>query len=153
MHQEHCGVCVETYKDEVQRGKRCAFATPPLFFDPRDGIFHERPRAGRSAPVVMVANSKKGFYVRVAGVLQEYFRDSYEGWWIRSYHHGYRTNIPCEASERYRNCPRGVEINTRSLESALASVGANESQQGRPAEPPRPPDDSPQLGTVPAAKK
>jgi hypothetical protein len=111
------------YRDDVQCGKRCSAVTPPLYFDPLDKIFHEIFRPGRNAaPVQFIYNSKKGFYVINDGVVNEYFRDSYEGWWIRSYYGGSKGNFPCSASERYKQCLIGLRLNTAAYEAALRAA-------------------------------
>jgi hypothetical protein len=38
---------------------------------------------------------KERFYVKDNGVINEYFYDSYEGWYIRSYYNGFKYNYGC----------------------------------------------------------
>jgi hypothetical protein len=44
--------------------------------------------------------------------LNEYFFDSYEGWYIESKHHGPRLNYTSESAARFRQCDVGIELNT-----------------------------------------
>ena len=44
--------------------------------------------------------------------LNEFFYDSYEGWYIQSRHHGNRINMTSESAARYRQCDQGIQLNT-----------------------------------------
>lgn len=116
----HCSECKRTYKDEVLFGKRCLEAVE-VFYDPKDKIFHRQHKEGRRQSF-FIQNTKKGFYVREQGVISEYFYDSYEGWYIRSYYNGFKYNYGCEASAKYKQCDWALDANTRNYELAVGTV-------------------------------
>ena len=92
-----------------------------LFYDRLDRIFHLKEKLGR-VRCSMIQNGKKGFYVKNGDALNEYFYDSYEGWYIQSYHHGFKYNYTSEASSKYRNCDYGVQLNTQSYQRVLEQI-------------------------------
>lgn len=57
-------------------------------------------------------------------MLQEYFYDSYEGWYIRSYFHGFRVNYTSESSSKYRQCDMGLELNTQRFNRVMEEIKA-----------------------------
>jgi hypothetical protein len=61
---------------------------------------------------MMIQNTKKGFYIRQGEAILEYFFDSYEGWYIQSFHHGYKHQYTCESSTKYKQCDYGLQLNT-----------------------------------------
>ena len=109
---EHVGKCQLSYKDHVGQlyGKRC-LNTVPLYYDPKDKIFHCHEKEGR-LPCMMIQNTKKRFYVRLGEAILEYFYDSYEGWYIQSFHHGHSHQYTCEASLKYKQCDHGLQLNS-----------------------------------------
>lgn len=62
----------------------------------------------------MIQNTKKSFYVKNGEALNEFFYDSYEGWYIQSYFHGFKYNYTSESSSKYRQCNIGLDLNTES---------------------------------------
>lgn len=110
--QEHTNACQRNYKDEVLFGKRC-LETVNLFYDKKDKIFHCQYKEGR-LPCMMIQNTKKGFYIIKGEAIIEYFYDSYEGWYIQSFHHGHRAHhqYTCESATKYKQCDHGLQLNT-----------------------------------------
>ncbi len=108
--QNHVKYCKRTYRDEVLYGKRC-LETVNLFYDNKDKIFHCQFREGR-LPCKMIQNTKKGFYIRQGEAILEYFYDSYEGWYIQSFHHGHKHQYTCESSAKYKQCDSGLDLNS-----------------------------------------
>ena len=110
--KEHIKACQRNYKDEVLFGKRC-LETVNLFYDKKDKIFHLQFKDGR-LPCMMIQNTKKGFYIIQGEAILEYFYDSYEGWYIQSYHHGHKNKhqYTCEAATKYKQCDYGLQLNT-----------------------------------------
>lgn len=70
----------------------------------------------------MITNGKKSFYVMDGEALSEYFYDSYEGWYIKAYHHGFMMNYTSESSSKYRQCDKGLELNTQSFKRMMEQV-------------------------------
>lgn len=98
-------------------GKRCLEAVE-VYYDPKDKIFHRKDKQSRIKSC-FIQNTKKGFYVKDNGIISEYFYDSYEGWYIRSYYNGFKYNYGCEASAKYRQCDWSLNSNTTNFELAL----------------------------------
>ncbi len=119
----HCQICKYTYKDPVMQiyGKRCNLTVLDLWFDKLDNIFHLKEKLGRIR-CCMIQNQRKGFYVMNKGALNEYFYDSYEGWYIQSFYHGFKYNYTSEASSKYRQCEAGVELNTQSYQRVMEQL-------------------------------
>lgn len=121
--KEHIGSCCGRYKDEVLYGKRCLNVVE-LFFDSRDKIFYRFEKPGR-VRCTMIENTKKGFYIQRGDAINEYFFDSFEGWYIQSFHHGHKYNYTNEASVRYRQCDVGLRLNTLSANLASSAAAAS----------------------------
>ena len=147
-HIRECKLC---YKDSQLFGRRCNALTDPLFFDPLDHVFHRKDHRvpGRRVPCIMIQNTKKSFYIRLpenwgtgrdkateaeAGALCEFFYDSYEGWYIRSYYHGPRMTATSEASAKYRQCDVGLALNMRSATQAFATAATLDIPKLNPAQ-------------------
>lgn len=123
MHVAECK-CAYSDRQNGLFGKRCQLTIGPLYYDLKDRVFHLKDKPGRHA-CKMIQNTKKSFYLRDStGVLHEYFYDSYEGWYIRSYYHGFRINQTCEASAKYRQCDAGLELNCASFDWATSRSDA-----------------------------
>lgn len=83
-------------------GRRCSAVVLDLWYEPIARIFHLKEKPGRHH-CQMIQNAKKSFYLTDdSGVLHEYFYDSYEGWYIRSYFQGFKVNYTSESSSKYR---------------------------------------------------
>ena len=115
----HTGQCKCSYKDDIYMisGRRCHLVVF-LFYDPKDKIFHRTEKPGRVL-CSMIQNTKKSFYVKNGEALNEYFFDSYEGWYIQSFHHGFKYNYTSESSSKFRQCDTGIDLNTHRYQNVL----------------------------------
>ena len=128
---QHVELCNGSYKDHSAQlyGKRC-LAVVSLYYDDKDKIFHLQAQEGR-LPCMMIQNTKKGFYIRRGDAILEYFYDSYEGWYIQSFHHGHNRQhqYSCEASLKYRQCDYGLTLNTDMVNMIYEYLDANRNKK------------------------
>ena len=134
----HVTSCGSTYKcSELQLfGKRCAKVIS-LFYNPSNKLFYEatagninRASSGSPpiGPFIFIQNTKLGFYIENQNIggdqpaIIEYFRDSYEGWYINKYIHGHRHMMTNSESVKFCQCRPALEFNTRSFQLALATA-------------------------------
>jgi hypothetical protein len=82
----------------------------------------------------MIQNAKKSFYLKdEVGTLHEYFYDSYEGWYIRSYFQGFKHSYTSESSSKYRQCDTGLELNTQSINRVMEEIKATGKMGPKPS--------------------
>lgn len=130
MMEDHVSCCKESYRvSEMQLfGKRCNKVVH-LYYNPTSGIFYEATEANLKrassnhalarGPFSFIQNTKLSFYIqRKGGVIVEYFRDSYEGWYINKYVHGHKIALTNSESVRLCQCKSGLEMNSASFELA-----------------------------------
>jgi hypothetical protein len=134
--EEHVQQCQQRYRvSELQLyGKRCEKVIE-LFYNPLNQLFYENKpenlkRATSSkhsqpiGPFLFIQNTKLGFYIERNGAIIEYFRDSYEGWYINKYVHGHQQMMTNSESIKFCQCRVGLNFNTASYEAALAASNA-----------------------------
>ncbi len=138
--------CKSTYRcNELQLfGKRCAKVIF-LFYNPANKLFYEATPAninraisgGNQTPIgpfMFIQNSKLGFYIEQQAssastrggngdstAIIEYFRDSYEGWYINKYVHGHSQSMTNSESAKFCQCRWALNMNTASFQQAIVA--------------------------------